>query len=149
MIQQSTCGKAGKRSRRERKEKGVGAASPTALSREDRSTDPAATRGGVPVFIRPIRRPRPAIAADSPIAAGSSQRPASRRSSPTWIRPRRKVPPVTTAARHETTDPSSIRMPVSRSLSTRKPPAVPDVNVTLAVDRTMLPISFEYNDLSD
>src|ERR1039457_55088 len=125
VSQQSTCLCRGKVSRRDRNENAVGRSSPGARAITERSTVPARTRGGVPVFIRPRRSPHARRASDRDRAGGSFQRPASRWASRAWMRPRRNVPVVTTAARHASVEPSSRIRPASRPPRTLNPAAVP------------------------
>ncbi len=84
-------------------------------------------RGGVPVFSRPIVKPSERIDSASSHDGGSPCRPAGRCSCPTWISPLRKVPVVTTSARHVCASPSSIARPVTRPLSIRISPASPRI----------------------
>ena len=55
-------------------------------------------RGGVPVFSRPSAKPCRSRVADRPRAGASPMRPAGICVSPIWIRPRKNVPVVSTAA---------------------------------------------------
>ena len=87
------------------------------------------SRGGVPVFSRPISKPERPIDSASSRDGGSPCRPAGRCSAPTWIRPLRNVPVVTTSARHVETSPSSVARPTMRPPSTRIRPALPKIHV--------------------
>ena len=82
-----------------RQEKGRGRGSPFSTSMPAKSMDPAARRGGVPVFRRPVLKPRFFRQAASAVAANSPARPAGMRHSPMWMRPFKKVPVVMSTAR--------------------------------------------------
>src|ERR1019366_7360733 len=133
VSQQSTCLCRGKVSPRDRNENAVGRSSP----------------GGVPVFIRPRRSPSARRASDRDRADGSFQRPASRWTSPTWMRPRRNVPVVTTAARHASVEPSSRIRPASRPPRTLNPAAVPSATARFGAAARIRAISAAYRTLSD
>ncbi len=80
-------------------------------------------RGGVPVFSRPSRRPRPreGLATGRGPGARRSGRPGSARS-PMWIRPRRKVPVVrTTAAARDAARRRPVTTPVTAAARDRSP----------------------------
>ena len=99
------------------------------------------SRGGVPVFSRPHRKPNAFSDSASSRDGGSPARPAGRCSGPTWTRPLRNVPVVTTSARQRKRSPSSSARPATRPPSTRIRPALPTihVDVRLALERAPHP----------
>ena len=78
--------------------KGIGGSSPAATPRLAQSIVRPSRRAGVPVLRRPSRNSSASRRCESPLAGGSPWRPAGVFSSPRWIRPRRKVPVVSTTA---------------------------------------------------
>lgn len=85
------------------------------------------SRGGVPVFIRLMRKPSRAMVAASPEAAvcaatsapdsaasALGMRPAGRVVEPIWITPRRNVPVVITTASARTCSPDASTTPRTR-----------------------------------
>ncbi|OQB76730.1 MAG: hypothetical protein BWX88_05332 [Planctomycetes bacterium ADurb.Bin126] len=80
------------------KEKGWGSGSLSWRTRREKSMVAALRRGGVPVFILPISKPRNRRCSARRWEAISPARPAGIRVVPMWIRPLRKVPVVRTTA---------------------------------------------------
>jgi len=80
-------------------EKGWGEGSLSWRSRRPKSIVEALRRGGVPVFMRPISKPRPRSDSARPTEAISPARPAGVRKVPMWMSPLRNVPVVMTTAR--------------------------------------------------
>ena len=81
-----------------RVENGSGGSSPGCRSRPAQSIVLPSSRGGVPVFSRPSRKPARSSVGASPTEGASPTRPAGIFTSPMWIRPRRNVPVVITTA---------------------------------------------------
>ena len=77
-------------------------------------------RGGVPVLSRPARGASSRSRAASALEGGSPARPPAWCSSPTWMRPARKVPMVSTTARAVKRTPPSVTMPRTRPPSTMR-----------------------------
>src|SRR5512145_3194718 len=82
------------RSARVVNEKGSGAGSLSCLSRHEKSMDEARRRGGVPVFIRPVSKPRILSWLARPTEASSPARPDGVCEVPICTRPFKKVPVV-------------------------------------------------------
>ena len=80
---------------------------PPGLSSDAQSMVRPSSRGGVPVFSRPSLKPARVMVADRPSDACSFMRPATIFLSPIWIRPRRKVPVVSTTAPQASRRPSA------------------------------------------
>ena len=76
----------------------MGGSSPACISRLAQSIVRPSRRAGVPVLSRPSRSSSASRRWERPLAGGSPWRPAGVFSSPRWIRPRRKVPVVSTTA---------------------------------------------------
>ena len=110
--------------------------SPGCASNLRRSTLLRDSRGGVPVLKRPIRKPRAARAADSALAGASPTRPPGARLVPTWSRPRRNVPVVTTTRSPAISRPSESRTPRTRPAAISKPATSPSIDVSPGADRT-------------
>ena len=83
---------------RRQKGEGLRRISPGWISSAAQSMVRPSSRGGVPVLSRPSAKPSRSRVADKPSAGASPTRPAGVVSSPIWIRPRRKVPVVSTTA---------------------------------------------------
>ena len=79
-------------------ENGSGGSSPGCGSVAAQSMVVPSSRGGVPVFSRPSAKPARSSVAERPTDGASPTRPAGICWSPIWIRPRRKVPVVSTTA---------------------------------------------------
>ena len=107
--------------------KGVGSASPGCRSSRSHAIVRASSLGGVPVFMRPIRKPRrysvaarrfapaeatrsgPEEEAEAEAEASEGRRPAGNDREPTWTTPLRNVPVVmTTAGARRTTPERSV-----------------------------------------
>ena len=100
------------------KEKGSGSASPSWSCILEKSTLRAFILGGVPVLKRRSERPRPRRRSESGPEGASPSGPESRSTSPTMVRPRRKVPVATTAARQRHTAPVCVVTETTRPFST-------------------------------
>ncbi len=74
-------------------------------------------RGGVPVFSRPMRGASSRRRVASRSDGGSPARPPEKFSSPTWMRPPRNVPAVSTTAR------AAKRMPVAVTTAAMRSPS--------------------------
>ncbi len=94
-------------------ENGSGGSSPGCISTAAQSIVAPSSRGGVPVLSRPSAKPNRSSVSESPTAGASPTRPAGVCFSPIWIRPRRKVPVVSTVAAQWNTRPSARRTPVT------------------------------------
>ena len=79
-------------------ENGSGGSSPGCISSAAQSMVRPSSRGGVPVLSRPSAKPSRSSVRDRPSAGASPTRPAGVWRSPMWMRPRRKVPVVSTTA---------------------------------------------------
>ena len=77
-------------------------------------------RGGVPVFNRPTANPRSRSFRASAFEGGSPARPPSWFSSPTWMRPPRKVPTVITTQAASMRTPMPVTTPRTASPSTTR-----------------------------
>ncbi len=88
----------------------------------------ADSRGGVPVFNRPHRRPSALSDSPSRWSAGSPSRPAGCCSGPIWIRPFRNVPAVTTSAEQSNSRPSTRRTPRTPDSQARTDSAAPTIH---------------------
>ena len=116
-------------------ENGSGGSSPGCISTADQSMVLPSSRGGVPVLSRPSAKPIRSSVSDSPTAGASPTRPAGVCVSPTWIRPRRNVPVVSTTAPHDSSRPSLSRTPVTLSAAISRSSASPSTTVRFAVSR--------------
>ena len=96
-----------------RNEKGTGGSSPACISRLAQSIVRPSRRAGVPVLSRPSRNSSASRRWERPLAGGSPWRPAGVFSSPRWIRPRRKVPVVSTTAPARMARPSAVTIPAT------------------------------------
>ena len=83
-----------------RLEKKYGSTSADCVSSDAQSMVVPSRRAGVPVFKRPSTKPSRSRVSDKPFDGASPSRPAEMRTSPIWIRPRKNVPVVRTAAPH-------------------------------------------------
>ena len=79
-------------------EKGTGGSSPCSAGKREKSMLRRCSRGGVPVLSRPHSKPTDLSDSARSRDGGSPARPAGRCSGPTWTRPLRNVPVVTTSA---------------------------------------------------
>ena len=100
-----------------RKERNTGSGSVSCRAILPQSMLLRSSRGGVPVFSRPIDNPRSRMRSARRTDAASRIRPPSLRRRPTWSTPRRKVPVVNTTALEESLDPSAISTPAIRPAS--------------------------------
>ena len=96
-------------------ENGSGGSSPGCISSAAQSIVVPSSRGGVPVLRRPSAKPARSSVRDRPIDGASPTRPAGICRSPIWMRPRRKVPVVSTTAPAPNMRPSARRTPVTRA----------------------------------
>ena len=103
-----------------RNEKGMGGSSPACISRLAQSIVRPSRRAGVPVLSRPSRRSSASSRWERPLAGGSPWRPAGVFSSPRWIRPRRKVPVVSTTEPARIARPSAVTIPATAPFSTSR-----------------------------
>ncbi len=117
-------------------ENGVGRSSPGCMSTAFQSMVRPSSRGGVPVFSRPITKPRRASVSPKPMAGFSPTRPAGVRVSPIWIRPRRKVPVVMTTAPAASVRPSPSRTPVTCPPAIERSSTSPSITVRPATSRS-------------
>jgi len=98
-----------------RKENTGTGSSPCCSARREKSMVRPSRRGGVPVLSLPAGRASSRRRAASRAAGSSPMRPAAKCSSPTWIRPARKVPAVSTTVLASKRTPMRVTIPVTRS----------------------------------
>ncbi len=111
----------------------MGGSSPGCRSSPAQSMVLPSSRGGVPVFRRPIRKPMRSMVSAKPTAGPSPTRPAGMVLSPIWIRPRRKVPVVMTTAPATISRPSPSRTPDTTPSLTSRSPTSPSTTARFAI----------------
>ena len=116
-------------------ENGSGGSSPGCISTAAQSIVVPSSRGGVPVLSRPSAKPSRSRVSDSPTAGASPTRPAGVWRSPMWIRPRRNVPVVSTAAPQASSRPSARRTPVTAPSPITRSSTSASITVRFAVSR--------------
>ena len=94
-------------------EKRTGISSPFCSVITEKSSERESIRGGVPVFIRPLSKPKSTRHSVRPSAAGSAIRPPPYCFSPMCIIPFKNVPLVRIRVRHPISTPSEVFTPVT------------------------------------